>query len=232
MTFFRLLIFTFYATALFGCAKQYVQVSQSQSQMDIMRNSINESRSRANACLAKIGQNPDVQLVYKSIIFENLNSPNKIELMTVASKITEMQKKELLTYIPLLQNCREVGKENLIDYPSLISIISRSNGDMDIVFADLISKKITIGEANKRKSEILIKANDDFTAAAGNMANREKQAAQADAAQRRAIAAQFLMNQQNINAAQQMNSQNQIYNNRPVKTTCNQYGSQVNCTSY
>ena len=99
------------------------------------------------------------------------------------------------------------------------------------VYAKLLSKEITIGQANREKTTRFSKLNSDTTNASqeidnklSSQHNQEVQATQAQDAQRRAIAAQYLINLQNINAQQQMN-------NKPVNTTCNRYGNQVNCTT-
>jgi hypothetical protein len=156
--------------------------------------------------------------------------------MASPAKITPAQKQALLTYLAANQKCRQIARTEFYQYPSFIAIYNNYFGDSDVLFAKLISREITIGEANRQRSSLNAKAQSEGNQASEKLfnqynaaINQEVQAAQADAAQRRAIAAQYLMNQQNINAQQQMNTRNQINNNLILNTTCNRLGDQVNC---
>ena len=244
---------------LSGCVQRpYVpQMSPTQSAREASVTAVNSTMSRVQACSEGLRETkpafdgdkrdlslaPSVNLVDKEVLFAKDTDPNKVMLMSSSAKITPAQKKAFLDYIQANQKCRAIVRAELGGYPALVTVYENYFGDSDIMYSKLISKEITIGEANRQKAQLLAKLKTEYTTATGAMndrynaqINQEMQAAQADAAQRRAIAAQFLMNQQNINAAQQMNNQNQlnnqILNNKPVNTNCNRYGNQVNCTSY
>lgn len=242
------------AIFLFGCAqRQYgSQMTPAQSAKQSSVNSVNATMSRVGLCTESIRQtqsafagdktdtslSQSVLLVDKDVLFSKDDDPNKVALMSSSAKITPAQKKALLDYIQANQKCRAIIRTELTSYPLILSAYENYYGDSDIMYSKLISREITIGEANRQKSQLLSKLKTEYTAATNAMndrfnaqINQEAQAMQADAAQRRAIAAQYLMNQQNINAAQQMNLQNQINNNRPINTTCNRFGNQVNCTT-
>jgi len=239
-------------TLLAGCPKNqnYTnQMTPSQIQAQNAQNTIRDAQRNSVTCLENLRNptsNPEagsINLVDKEVLFFKEDSANKVALMTSSSKINETQKKAIFKYIESNQLCRNALKRDISGFPTLVTIYDNYYGDMDIVYADLISKKITIGDANKNKAKLVAKAKSEYSQALQNLDNRytqqinqEVQAAQADAAQRRALAAQYLMNQQNIaaqqNIANQQNLQNQLNNSRPVNTTCNRYGSQVNCTSY
>jgi len=240
---------------LSGCVQRpYVQqMTPTQADRQVSVTTINSALSRVQICSEGLRETkpafegdkrdlslaPSVNLVDKEVLFAKDTDPNKVVLMSSTAKITPAQKKAFLDYIQANQKCRAIVRSELGGYPALVTVYENYFGDSDIMYSKLISKEITIGEANRQKAQLLAKLKTEYTTATGAMndrynaqINQEVQAAQADAAQRRAIAAQFLMNQQNINAAQQMNNQNQLLNNKPVTTNCNRYGNQVNCTSY
>lgn len=160
--------------------------------------------------------------------------------MASKAKLTDAQKKALIVYIGAEQKCRQAFLSEIQSMQLLSSVYNASFGDMDIMYAKLIGKQITIGEANTLKTQIVAKRKTDYANATTRIddqfkgqINQEISAMQAEDMQRRAIAAQYLMNQQSINAAQQMNNQNQINNNnRVINTNCNKTGNQTNCTSY
>ena len=247
------------AAFLIGCVQRpYVpQMTPAQSARENSVNTVNSALSRVTACSEGLRETkpafegdkrdlsfaPSVNLVDKEVLFAKDSDPNKVMLMSSTAKINPAQRKALLDYIQANQKCRAIIRSELGGFPSLVTVYENYYGDTDIMYSKLVSKEITIGEANRQKVQLLAKLKTEYTAATGAMndrynaqINQEVQAAQADAAQRRAIAAQYLMNQQSINAAQQMNNQNQLnqqlLNNKPVTTNCNKFGNQVNCTSY
>jgi len=219
---------------MIGCAQRQYQAPQNtyaQDQSARLRDASNEWSNSVQACLVKNKANPSVELVYSEVLYQNDNSPNKVALMSSAVKITEKQKKAVLEYLALNQPCRAIDAQYKYSLPTIVAIKSAYFGDMDIIYARLLSREITIGQANREKASRGSKLMADTTAASQDIDNKlnaqhsqEVQSAQADAAQRRAIAAQYLMNMQNINAQQQMN-------NKPINTTCNRFGNQVNCTT-
>lgn len=234
-------------TLLTGCAQQqYVsQRSPTQINMYLTQEKIESGMAYLKACNENI-RNPKIysnyaeayMVVDSSVIFANDNSPNKVSLMASDAKITEPQKKALLVALSGAQLCREIIKDKFGSLPSLLSSFENSYGDMDIVYANLMSKKITIGQANQERAKLIAKAKNEYANAMASMnsqynqqINQENQARQAENMQRRAIAAQYLMNQQAINAQQQINQQNQLNNRRPVQTDCYSIGISVSCTS-
>lgn len=240
------------SVVLAGCVQRpYVpQMSPAQSNMESRKSQLASAQTNLKACGERL-RNPEVNkkvaqsfaIVDSSVLFEKEDSPNKITLMASDAKLSETQKKALLDVVAASQECRSAMKQGLASFPALLPAYENYYGDLDIVYANLVSKKITIGQANQEKSKIMAKAKTEYSNGIASMnnqyaqqVNQENQARQAEDMQRRAIAAQYLMNQQNINAQQnianQQNLQNQINNNKPVTTNCNRFGNQVNCTSY
>lgn len=237
---------------LVGCVQRpYIpQMSPAQSNMEARKSQLSSAQGIYKSCGERL-RNPDLNkklaqsyvIVDNSILFDGEDSPNKLTLMSSDAKITEPQKKALLEAVTASQECRTGLKQNMASFPALLPAYENFFGEMDIVYANLLTKKITIGQANQEKAKLAAKAKTEYMNGISAMnnqysqqVNQENQARQAEDMQRRAIAAQYLMNQQSINAAQQMNNQNQlnnqINNNKPVTTNCNRFGNQVNCTSY
>ena len=240
------------AGLLVGCVQRpYIpQMSPAQSNMEYRKSQLNSALADFKTCQEKL-RNAETNkktaqayvIVDSSVLFAKDDSPNKVTLMSTDTKITEPQKKALFEVIASVQECRASIKQGLSSFPELLPAYENFYGEMDIVYANLLSKKITIGQANQEKSKLAAKAKTEYMNGIsamnnqyGQQVNQENQARQAEDMQRRAIAAQYLMNQQSINAAQQMNNQNQLNNqinsNKPVTTNCNKFGNQVNCTSY
>jgi len=229
---------------LLACAQRQYQPSATEIKRDTTMAGIRNSLDRIGQCAdglrmdtSRLGDNTDLtilsatKLVDSQVLYYTDASTNKVELMSSAAKIAPIQRQALLTYLAANQKCRQLSRSELSQYPSFLLVYENYYGDTDILYAKLISKEITIGEANRQKSALLAKAKTEFTLASEKInnqfnaaINQEVQTAQAQDAQRRAIAAQYLMNQQNINAQQQMN-------NKPINTTCNRWGNQVNCTT-
>lgn len=241
---------------LVGCANQIQPITETSTQGERRLESAKRISTHEQSKLTKCSDNlrdpkvnPATALAYKvvdsDIIFRNEDAPNKITLMTTTAKINKRQIAYLLESIQPFQKCRTQIKEGLSMYPILLAPYENYYGEMDVVYSRLISGQITIGEANRQKAALVLKATNEnttaqerLTAKYANESDKEMQgrqavmqAQQAEDMQRRAIASQYLMNLQNINAQQQMNYQNQINNNRPINTNCTRYGNQVNCTS-
>ncbi|HQT21000.1 MAG: hypothetical protein B7Y05_08190 [Polynucleobacter sp. 24-46-87] len=230
-----------------GCVQRQYVPTQSEIRKTNDVATVESAQGRFNRCQAEIvspqQKNPKLlasaEIVTKQVYYDKEDSPNKLDLMSSSAKISDKQKNALLDVLAANQLCRAGLKTDLGTFPSLLVVYENYYGEMDIVNAQLISKKITIGDANTQKAKLQVKAKSDYVTASTNLNNQynaaisqESQARQAEDMQRRAIASQYLMNQQAINAQQQINQQNQINNSRPVNTNCTRMGNSVNCTSY
>jgi hypothetical protein len=248
-------------TSLFivACAPRYnqQQYSPAQSARDRSISEVNGAFSGYRSCIDRqrepskdskgniVNQSllDSFQLVDSQIIVRKEDSVNKMELLSSTSKVNEKQKKAILSVYKVVQECRKNLKDGLRGYPTLLSAVNTRFGGTDITTANLVSKKITIGEANQELAKIFSVYISEYNSFAANIdtqynnqRNQEVQSAKAEEMQRRAIASQYLMNQQAINAQQnianQQRLQNQLNNNRIINTNCNRMGNSVNCTSY
>lgn len=227
LPFLLILLFGLSACANYGQQRQ----TQAQKESDVLFSKKAEWTKAAESCVDKVDANPEFKIISTEILVDSESSPNKMVLMTSNAKLSDKQKKILLEYIPIVQKCRVIDDQYQRYFPEIVAIKRGYFSDLDIIYAKLIAREITIGQANRERAARIAKVQSDFVTAETNIGKRleaqhyqEVQAVSAQDAQRRAIAAQYLMNQQNINAQQQMN-------NRPVNTTCNRFGNQVNCTT-
>jgi selenocysteine-specific translation elongation factor len=147
--------------------------------------------------------------------------------MASQNKLSQSQINALLTFQPLIQSCRKSVDEVIAAYPSLARVRKVYFGDLDIVCANLISRKITIGEANLLKSKYMQRLSDETNAEYARyraeylgqidqIRNQEyqqqaQQQAQQDAANERAriAAANYLQSMSNQKAVQAQTYQNQ-----------------------
>ena len=192
--------YLFFTLLTMGCAQQITPASQEQNNAKIFNAAIIQSAQRATQCLEEISKNPSVQYVYATILFENPTSPNKIELLASTAKLADSQKKYLLEFYSQIQGCRPIITAGLSNYPSIISTFNRGFGDSDILFADLLAKRITIGEANTEKVKLIGKTIEDTTSAVAAIRigyttqyNQDMNRQEAEDNSKRAIAAGYLM---------------------------------------
>jgi len=215
---------------LSGCAPRYQQQTVGETNARYLKDAWDRANAESNICLEKIKKVAAYQTVYKEVLFLNPDSPNKIELMSSSAKISPAQSKALLDSIQLANPCRQDTLRILSGYPQLTAVYSNYFGSMDIIYADLLSKRITIGEANKQKALLIEKVTAERSAVAKSMWDsyqnqdfRERQiqaqAAQVEAtnnAARTAIASQYLQNMSNqqSNMTQYYQNQSQNYINQ------------------
>lgn len=219
-------------STLVSCAPynkpQQITTGQANAQSFV---NINRSVSDAlKTCMDRVRKDSAFQLVSKEVFFETNDSLNKVELMSSNEKINFTQSRALVESIKLTQTCRKDTINALKYYPEMANLFSNLYGSMDIIYADLLSKRITIGEANKQKALLINKFNSERSVLARSIMEGywnqhfqqrqlETQAAQVEAtntAARAAIAAQYLQNlsNQQMNMTQFYLNQSQNYINQ------------------
>jgi hypothetical protein len=128
--------------------------------------------------------------------------------------------------------CRERLIEDTVKItPGFIPTMLQFYNASDLILVDLIQRKITWGEANKRRSANINKFMEKMQAV-GYQIDRELAASnQAELAQRQAALnalSQWAQQQQVLMQNQQM--MNSL--NRPVITNCTRIGNSIKCSSY
>ena len=128
--------------------------------------------------------------------------------------------------------CREEGIKAHMDInPGGIPVLVQSWQDEAFILSDAISRKITIGETNKRMTANRNERIQKYTEQLKQLDRELTSAHYAEAQQRQAAffaLAQWSQQQQMLMQNQQMI--NAI--NRPVTTNCYRIGNSVQCTSY
>jgi hypothetical protein len=129
-------------------------------------------------------------------------------------------------------SCREQAIQDFMQFlPGIVPILVQSYNEGDVITVDLIQRKITWGEANKRrmalkgeymaKIQSFVKEVDRDLAASRQSEIAQRQAAFTALAQWSYQQQLLMQNQSLINAV-----------NRPVITNCQRYGNSINCTSF
>ena len=115
--------------------------------------------------------------------------------------------------------------------PGAIPILTNSWQEFDSALADLITHKITFGEANKRATAIFANQKTKLVAQFDQLLRDLSTAHYAEIQQRQAA---FLALAQWSQQQQMLMQNQQLINslNRPVMTNCYRVGNSVQCTSY
>ena len=108
---------------------------------------------RLNDCIVHTNQSADALLVDSQIIVVTRNNPHAKALFSSADKLTDQQIIALRNYLAEANTCRPVAIEGLS--PELTLIYQEFFKKIDGVYADLISKKITIGVANQERQLLI-----------------------------------------------------------------------------
>lgn len=249
---------------LAGCAQRQNQQSQYYSQQmslaqanrNQLANTVKNANEAVESCTNSLQDDPATKIVYDQIIIRRIDSPNKLQLLSSQAKLNQSQIAALTKAWQLGQNCRQIHIDRLSDYPTIAKTRKDYYSDMDIVYANLLSKKITIGEANLKKVELMNRSANEGSAAYQKIIDgyngrveqarvQAYQAQQQDQARREAdnersrlAAAAFLQNMSNQKAAQAQTYQNQAVppayvpsNNNPFYSTPQQpiQSPTVNC---
>lgn len=127
--------------------------------------------------------------------------------------------------------CRVIRIEGLMNsVPGLVPSTVEHYYDTDLVLADLIERKITWGEANKKFHALNLEFQQKWTQIAFDFMKELTASHQAELAQRQAAynsLQQWRQNQEVLRQNQQMIDSL----NRPVITDCTRLGNSVHCTS-
>jgi len=147
--------------ALSGCATNVtsnnpVQVAKSPAPMTAPAPAPVHSGAvakRLNDCIVKGNQSSDALLVDSQIIAVTINNSHAKALFNSPDKVTDQQAKALASYLDEANACRPIALEGLT--PEMTSLYLEFFKKIDGVYADLISRKITIGVANQERQLLI-----------------------------------------------------------------------------
>ena len=108
---------------------------------------------RLNDCIVKSNQGADALLVDSQIIAVTRGNPHAKALFSSPDKLTDQQAKALANYLVEANSCRPIALEGLT--PEMTSLYLEFFKKIDGVYADLISRKITIGVANQERQLLI-----------------------------------------------------------------------------
>ncbi len=144
---------------LSGCATNIapnnpVQVAKSPSPMTALAPVHSGAvAKRLNDCIVNSNQGADALLVDSQIIAVTRGNPHAKALFSSPDKLTDQQAKALANYLLEANSCRPIALEGLS--PEMTSMYQEFFKKIDGVYADLISKKITIGVANQERQLLI-----------------------------------------------------------------------------
>lgn len=110
-------------------------------------------QKKLNACIAQVSTTDQAKLIDGEVIAINPSSPNAKALYNSSDKLTDKQAETLKTYKWATQKCRQIS--NQFKDPALRKIYQNYFSKIDVVYADLMAKKITIGVANQERSLLM-----------------------------------------------------------------------------
>jgi hypothetical protein len=132
------------------------------TQYDKFETRSSEYNAYLNECTAKINSTQDGKIVRAEIIYLD-STDKKIDLSTNNNKLTEAQKEVLKRYTQDVFMCRDKTNEMLARLPpQFVRLILASHEDMDLIFIDLLTNRITISDANIAKSKLINKLYSDW----------------------------------------------------------------------
>lgn len=142
--------------ALCGCAQQY-RAQQPQDQRQAKIDAINEKiklfKRRSGECIGAIKRTDQGAIVYNEVLWDSANTTNKYELLSSKKLISTRQSVALKSTLPEIEKCRKIIFSTMNDVPGVPIIFRNYYSKNDIVIARLLSKSITIGEANQKIAE-------------------------------------------------------------------------------
>jgi len=96
----------------------------------------------------------DAAKVVNEEVFEIVpKSVHKENLFLSKNTITDEESAALISYLDTSHQCRVISSQ--FPVPELKNIYASFYKQVDLVYAELLSKKITIGEANKEKYQLI-----------------------------------------------------------------------------
>jgi hypothetical protein len=214
----------FVSALMAGC------LTAAQRQVISIQQNTQAANEKIRACLQKITTNPAYQGIAQHAPLNTLINPTLLQLADTGLPTNE-EVEVIVAIHNELASCREQAIEDFMKIvPGIIPIVVQGYHQTDLITVDLMQRKITWGEANKRRTALKDDVMAKLQAAAVQLERELAASHQAELVQRQAAfnalsqwAYQqqvLIQNQQAINAL-----------TRPVVTSCSSYGYSVHCIS-
>ena len=127
------------------CAQQSMLAKE---QLKLYESQVDTAFKQTQDCIQNTSL-PHNSEIIENVLYINDENPNKINLLSSNEKITNDQKRQLTEYLSAANKCRRPTLNNLAAYPKVINEIKTFNNERDIIYANLLAKKITVGQANQ-----------------------------------------------------------------------------------
>jgi hypothetical protein len=110
-------------------------------------------QKKLNTCITQASATEQAKLIDGEVIAINPSSPNAKALYNSSDKLTDKQAETLKAYKWATQKCSQIS--NQFKDIALRKIYQDYFSKIDVVYADLMAKKITIGVANQERSLLM-----------------------------------------------------------------------------
>jgi hypothetical protein len=209
------------ASILLGCAQTNVVKGPFDS--------FNSSRKLVEACAERVNASESGRFVHANVVSLNAEDlATNVRLMGSNDLLSEDHAKVFLVFLNLNSECRKIGRQ-FEGSMQLHTAVNRLYGDLDLAYARMIAREISIGEANRLRKDAGLRFNTTLSDMAAGIQRQQSEAMAADEANRRAVATQYLLNQMQKPVYQLPTPQNTY--RPPVQTNCTRIGDSLNCTS-
>lgn len=210
--------------------------TQAQRQASHLQESIQAAQAEGQTCIDKALKHPAVMALRSKT---NITGPLSLTQRADPSYANEEEISKLLIWDQLARPCREILVKGITKTaPSLAMVDVNTFEQADNLKLLLIKKKITWGEYNKRRSELMRTHQAERLRAWNNISGKLQTAHLSELQQRRQVAAMLqkwnYQQQQLANQRALINALNRpvVVQRKPVQTSCYRTGNAVDCTSY
>ena len=118
-----------------------------------VRQQISETQKQFANCINQTKKSDEAKVVNNELFEIVPKSDHKMNLFTTENKITDEEARALTAYLASTNQCRAISSH--FPVPELAGIYQNFYNQVDLVYENLLSRKISIGEANKEKYELM-----------------------------------------------------------------------------
>lgn len=230
----------------YECISPQGNVTNAQAQSDQLTKKLDTAFSSWKKCNEELAQSPSGQQVTKAMLVLSMDQANKYDLYSSKSKLNEQQRKLLSGFLADQSKCRKILSDGVSGTP-YASILAKRYSELDSVYVQLLSGKISIGEANLSREQVFIKSNQELAQADKSLGDSFKASHEAEISKdneaRSRLADAYRANEQANQQQQIINQQNYLIQQQimrqnmpkpapaPIQTNCYRIGNSVSCTT-
>ena len=217
------------------CIIQTACATNAQMQFNQYNKLINEAKSNLDNCMQNASNASHSQKIFQKVMVWDSNPPNKLELLSSSEKLSNDLKNDFISTVNDLNLCRgNFAKELSIFNSEFSQIVTNSQNKIDEINVELLQKKITIGEFNRKYSIIKEHTNMEGDRAYKNLTSELENRHYQEVNNRQRSSQQAYDNylrQEILRQQQEAINQQSLRNSQPINTNCYRSGNYVNCTT-